>query len=132
MAILEKLFKKSAAKVSPVKDVGEAKQKEIDSAKQADAAQKVWEGTVIVSEVTTEKSVVQKATNVHTFKVKKTATKRDVAAAIYKVSKIKPVRVNVVNNLGKEVRFGRFKGKRQDSKKAFVFLKEGDVLNIGA
>lgn len=132
MAILEKLFKKSAANVSPVKDVGEDKKKEIESAKQADVAQKVWEGSVIVSEVTTEKSVIQKGMNVHTFKVKKTATKRDVAAAIYKVSKIKPVRVNVVNNLGKEVRFGRFQGKRQDTKKAFVYLKEGDVLNIGA
>ena len=39
--------------------------------------------------------------------------------------------MNVVNQLGKNKRFGRLQGRRSDWKKAYVRLQSGQVIELG-
>ena len=65
-----------------------------------------------------------------TGSVGKTATKDAIKKAIKDVYGIKPRRVNVIHTDGKNVRFGRFKGRRSDYKKAIVTLPKGQKIEI--
>ena len=80
----------------------------------------------------TEKSVNMGEANVYTFEVKRDATKftvRDAVKALYNVT---PVKVNIVNKLPAH----RVKGstnrtvKVPGMKKAYVYLKKGDTINL--
>lgn len=131
-SLMGKLFKKTASDLTPSTDSKTPAISKEDAAvaKVATDAKAVFAGTVIVRQVVTEKSVSQKKNNVTTFIVARTATKSEVAATIFRLFKVKPLKVNVVRNTGKAVRFGRFAGKRQDTKKAFVFLKENQTIAL--
>ncbi len=80
----------------------------------------------------TEKSVNMGDKNVYTFEVKRDATKfmvRDAVKALYNVT---PVKVNIVNKAPAH----RIKGstnrtvKVAGAKKAYVYLKKGDSINL--
>lgn len=131
-SLMGKLFKKSGVEASPSTDskTPETKKEDAAQVKANTDAKAVFAGTVLVRQVITEKSVSQKSNNVFTFIVERATTKNEVASAIYKLFKVKPLKVNVVRNTGKAVRFGRFAGKRQDTKKAFVFLKENQTISL--
>jgi len=66
------------------------------------------------------------------FNVASDATKPEIKAAVEKLFKVtvEGVQVSVVK--GKQKRFGRFMGKRQDWKKAFVSLAAGQEINFAA
>lgn len=57
-----------------------------------------------------------------TFKVLKTATKREIKQAVEQLFNVKVKNVSVVNVKGKSKRFRQLEGKRSDWKKAFVTL----------
>ncbi len=62
------------------------------------------------------------------FKVVRSATKPEIKAAIEMLFKnVKVKDVTVVNVKGKKKRFALRQGKRQDWKKAYVSLAEGDI-----
>ena len=65
------------------------------------------------------------------FEVMHDATKAEVKAAVellFKDQKVEVASVNVVNVKGKEKRHGRFLGRRNNVRKAYVCLKgEGDI-----
>lgn len=69
------------------------------------------------------------------FKVKRDATKAEIRAAVEKLFSVKVEAVTVSNQHGKLKRFGQSIGHRQDWKKAFVTLAEGndiDFSGVGA
>jgi large subunit ribosomal protein L23 len=88
--------------------------------------------SVIVRPRITEKAVAMSEQNVYTFVVKGSATKfqiRDAVKALYNVT---PVKINTVNKrpakrmVGSRNRVKHVAG----MKKAYVYLKKGDTINI--
>lgn len=78
---------------------------------------------------TSEKSTVMaEKFKQFTFKVLKTATKRQIKVAVEKLFNVKVRSVSVMNVAGKAKRFRQMTGKRCDWKKAYVSLeKEYDI-----
>jgi len=64
------------------------------------------------------------------FRVASDATKPEVKAAVELLFKVEVKSVQIANVKGKEKRFGKFMGRRQDWKKAFVCLKPGQEINF--
>lgn len=87
---------------------------------------------VIVGPRITEKSVRQGDNNVYTFNVARTATKFSVRDAIKALYSVTPVKVNIVNKApatrlsGSKNRMVKVAG----YKKAYVYLKKGDTINL--
>lgn len=66
----------------------------------------------------------------YVFRVVRTADKVHVKKAIELAFSVKVEKVNLLNVKGKEKRFGRFKGKRSDWKKAYVKLQPGFSIDL--
>ena len=64
------------------------------------------------------------------FQVHVDATKTQIKEAVEEFFKVKVAHVRTANYKGKEKRFGRTLGRRNDWKKAIVTLKEGEKLDI--
>lgn len=79
----------------------------------------------------TEKSDrLRETNNQYCFEVDVRANKLEVKAAIESLFEVKVSSVRIQNRIGKAKRMGRFTGKRADWKKAFVTLKEGEVIEL--
>ena len=64
------------------------------------------------------------------FRVRRTATKPEIKAAVELLFEVKVDAVQVVNQPGKAKRFGRSTGRRSDWKKAYVSLAEGQRIDF--
>jgi large subunit ribosomal protein L23 len=64
------------------------------------------------------------------FRVLPDATKPEVKAAVELLFKVQVESVQILNQKGKEKRFGRFQGRRNDVRKAYVSLKPGQEINF--
>jgi large subunit ribosomal protein L23 len=64
------------------------------------------------------------------FKVRRDADKSDVKRAVELMFDVQVTGVQVVNCMGKAKRFGRSPGHRQDWKKAYVTLAEGQDIDF--
>jgi large subunit ribosomal protein L23 len=64
------------------------------------------------------------------FHVIQDATKAEVKAAVELLFKVKVESVQVLNQAGKAKRFGRFQGRRNNVRKAYVCLAEGQEINF--
>ena len=80
----------------------------------------------------TEKAMMmqEKGHNTVVFQVHTEATKTQIKEAVEDLLKVKVEHVRTMNFKGKEKRFGRILGRRNDWKKAVVTLKEGEKLDI--
>lgn len=88
---------------------------------------------VLVSPVVTEKSATLADTGGQVvFRVTPDATKSEVKAAVEKAFDVEVERVQILNVKGKTKRFGRTLGKRKDTKKAYIRLKEGSDIDFTA
>jgi len=87
---------------------------------------------VIIAPRLTEKTVGLGEKNVYTFVVKRDANKFQVRDAVKALYNVTPVKVNIVNKKPAE----RMVGSRNRTKhvagmkKAYVYLKKGDTINI--
>lgn len=87
---------------------------------------------VLINPRMTEKSVMQGEKNVYTFEVRRDATKYQVRDAIKALYKVTPVKVNIVNKAPAK----RLQGSRNrmvhkaGMKKAYVYLKKGDTIDL--
>lgn len=86
--------------------------------------------SIISHPVSTEKSDRQQMLGKYTFGVAKGANKVEIARAIKALYGVSPVSVSVMNVKGKKVRYGRLQGRRKDTRKAVVTLKEGDSISL--
>jgi large subunit ribosomal protein L23 len=93
---------------------------------------------VLLAPVVSEKSTfIGEKNNQYAFRVVADATKSEIKAAVElmfsgKDKKIEVLTVQVLNIKGKEKRFGRFMGRRQNWKKAYVRLKSGQEITFAA
>ena len=85
---------------------------------------------IILSPVITEKSSMASEANQVVFKVRRSATKPEINAAIEQLFKVKVVGVNTLLRKGKTKQFRGVKGKQQDVKKAIVTLAEGEKIDV--
>ena len=76
----------------------------------------------------TEKANFAAESNVHTFEISTSATKKQVLEAVKAFYKVTPVKVNIVKNPAKTVFVRGKKGVKSGVKKAYVYLKKGDKL----
>jgi len=84
---------------------------------------------VILHPHITEKATDVSANGVYTFVVDQRANKTQIAAAVEKLFKVKPVKINVVNRKSHTVvKRGRGSQKTPGMKKAMVYLKDGDKI----
>jgi large subunit ribosomal protein L23 len=89
-------------------------------------------GSVIVKPRITEKAISAGERNVYTFIVRRDATKYDVRDAVKALFNVTPVKVNIVNKAPKQ-RVSRRIGRtitEKGMKKAYVYLKDGDSINL--
>lgn len=85
---------------------------------------------VLSKSIITEKSALLGSQNQYVFAVAKNANKLQVAQAIFSRYGVKPLAVNILNNSGKAVRYGRTRGRGKDWKKAVVTLPAGQSIEI--
>ena len=87
---------------------------------------------VLVSPIVSEKATfVAEKDNTVTFKVLQSASKPEIKAAVELLFKVEVAGVTVANIKGKTKRFGRFTGRRDHVRKAYVTLKPGQELDLG-
>lgn len=101
--------------------------------KSRQAAQSLGAHThVLVAPRVTEKAAILSDSGVYVFTVTKHATKPQVALAIRELFKVVPRKVNMVTSHGKRVttRITGKKGMTVGSKKAYVYLKKGDKIEL--
>ncbi len=86
---------------------------------------------VLVAPVVTEKSTrAAESSGQVVFHVIQSATRNDVKAAIEQAFDVEVESVKILNVKGKNKRFGRTLGKRNDRKKAYIRLKEGSDIDF--
>lgn len=80
----------------------------------------------------TEKSVGQSEQNVYTFEVLRSANKFQVRDAVKALYNVTPVRINIVNKKPAKRLVGSRNREKLVSgmKKAYVYLKKGDTINL--
>ena len=86
---------------------------------------------VLLAPVISEKAtfVAEKNEQV-VFRVMPDATKLEIKAAVELLFKVQVESVQVLNRQGKQKRAGRFTGRRNHTKRAFVALKPGQEINF--
>ena len=88
---------------------------------------------VLIAPHVTEKTArAMQDHNQYTFRVRRNATKTDIKKAVELMFEVKVSGVQVVNEPGKERRFGKTVGRTQDWKKAYVSLAEGQAIDYEA
>jgi large subunit ribosomal protein L23 len=86
---------------------------------------------VLLAPVISEKSTMVADKNEQVmFLVAPDATKPEIKAAVEMLFKVQVESVQVSNRMGKEKRHGRFVGRRNHTKRAFVCLKPGQEINF--
>jgi large subunit ribosomal protein L23 len=86
---------------------------------------------VLVAPIISEKAThVADKTNAVTFKVLQDATKPEIKAAVELMFNVKVKGVSVANIKGKQKKFGRSVGRRDNIRKAYVSLQAGQELNF--
>jgi len=86
---------------------------------------------VILAPVITEKATsVGEQNQQIALRVARDATKPEIKAAVELLFKVEVESVQVLNQKGKQKRFGRFTGRRNNVRKAYVALKPGQQLDF--
>jgi large subunit ribosomal protein L23 len=85
---------------------------------------------ILVKPVVSEKSYALLDENKYTFIVLPTANKTQIKQAVEAVFSVKVTGVNTINRQGKRKRTRTGFGKRSNTKRAIVTLREGDRIDI--
>lgn len=87
---------------------------------------------LLAPQISEKSTMLGEKRNQVVFKVMRDATKPEIKAAVELMFKVQVKGVQVSNVKGKEKRFGRFLGRRDHWKKAYVALMPGQEINFGA
>jgi large subunit ribosomal protein L23 len=86
---------------------------------------------VLLAPVISEKATyVAESRNQVMFLVTQDATKPEIKAAVETLFKVEVASVQVANRQGKQKRSGRFMGRRNHTRRAFVCLKPGQEITF--
>jgi large subunit ribosomal protein L23 len=116
-----------------VKKKADAKEKKAHKpSKNAGASLTKTPHMILKSPRITEKAAYMTMQHAYVFEVSKDATKRDVATVVEALYQVKPVKVNIVNKKPRAFvsRFRNRRGTKAGMKKAYVFLKKGDKIDL--
>ena len=135
MAILKgKDAKGDAKEVKKTKKAASSKKattKKADAAPKKAAKQVTGDAyRVLVRPLVTEKTASLASEGVYTFQVAPGTNKVTVRQAVKALYGVTPARVNILNQRGKRVRFGRVAGRRNHWRKAYVYLKKGQHIDV--
>ncbi len=83
---------------------------------------------ILVKPLVSEKGSIQQANSKYFFEVVRDTNKVEIKKAIESVYGVHVVSVNIMNQRGKAVRFGRTAGSRKAWKKAVVTLQPGERI----
>lgn len=130
MAIFNKNKKN---KLEPKKEKSEKKDtpiapKKIESTLYSDVG--LINKTIIRQHITEKATDKSTNSNVFVFEIERKATKRDVAKAIKEIYKVVPTKIGVVNIPSKIINVRGVKGVRPGMKKAYIYLKKSDRIEI--
>jgi large subunit ribosomal protein L23 len=84
---------------------------------------------LLAPHVTEKTSAALQQNNQYAFRVRRDATRTDVRRAVELMFEVKVEGVQVVNEIGKDRRFGGRTGRTQDSKKAYVRVAQGQSID---
>lgn len=85
---------------------------------------------VLIKPLITEKGSSLGIFNKYIFEVATHTGKIEIKKAIKKVYGVDPIKVNIINILGKKVRYGRTEGRTKHWKKAVVTLPQGQKIDV--
>ena len=85
---------------------------------------------VLLKPLVTEKVSNLGMYNQYAFEVKTKTNKIQIKKAIETYYHVKPLKVNIINIRGKNVRWGRTQGMTRGKKKAIVTLRQGDKIEV--
>jgi large subunit ribosomal protein L23 len=85
---------------------------------------------ILLRPVVTEKSTREVERNTYVFQVGCNANKHEIKHAVESFFGVRVTGVRTLQVRGKARRFGRVQGRRQDWKKAYVTLAEGDSIRF--
>lgn len=123
------VVKKSVKKTTETQKTAK-KRKTIKGSPKSNFSQNL--SAVLIRPRITEKATFQAEKNVYVFEIMKDATKKDVILAIEHFYKVKPIKVNMTK-IPSKIRMSRKtrkKGVKSEGKKAYVFLKKDDRIEI--
>ncbi len=86
--------------------------------------------TILRPRITEKSGMANEALNVYTFEVAQNATKPSIAKAIKLLYKVTPLKIRTINLPRKSVFVRGKSGKQSAIKKALVFLKKGDKIDL--
>jgi len=86
---------------------------------------------IVAPHISEKATLVAEANNQYVFKVAPDATKREIKLAVEQLFEVTVTKVNTVNIKGKTKRTARGFGKRNDIRKAYVTLAEGQEIELG-
>lgn len=78
----------------------------------------------------TEKASFAFEQNVYTFDITASANKTEIKKAIFALYKVKPIKVNVLSIPRKNIMSRGKAGVKGGGRKAFVYLKKGDKIEL--
>ena len=87
---------------------------------------------LVAPHITEKTSLAMQNSNTYSFRVLRNSTKPEIKAAVELMFNVKVDGVQVVNETGKDRRFGRIMGRTQDIKKAYVRLAPGQTIDYEA
>ena len=88
-------------------------------------------GKVLLQALISEKATtLQEQANCYVFRVAIDANKLEIKHAVEKAFNVKVKNVATAKVMGKNKRMGRFEGKRSDWKKAFIWLKPDNKIEL--
>ena len=85
---------------------------------------------ILVRPVISEKATMVNSLNKYIFEVGLKANKIEIKKAIEEIYGVTPKAINIINQRGKFVRFGRKQGRTKNTKKAIITLKKGESITI--
>jgi large subunit ribosomal protein L23 len=85
---------------------------------------------ILLSPVVSEKSYARIDENKYTFLVAPSANKTQIQIAVEKVFGVHVIQVNTINRAGKKRRTRYGFGKRADTKRAIVTLRDGESIDL--
>lgn len=134
MSVIGKVFKKDKAGAEAPEEQKQdvaVEQKKTQPVKTAQAIAVTNQAfRVLVRPLITEKSAELAAESKYVFEVNPAMNKVEVKKAVRATYGVEPIAVHIITNKGKQVRFGRMRGKRKDWKKAIVTLKKGQTIEV--
>lgn len=85
---------------------------------------------ILLHPVITEKATDLTSLNKYIFAVPLTANKSEIKKKVENVYGVTPVKINIIKKEGKNVRYGRTRGRTKSWKKAIITLNSKDKLEI--